>query len=114
MLARQYDKRIDIYEVTSVPNEFGGHTLTNVLLSKSWAKLSTTGLGNKATNMGVTTFENPLLFYVRYRKDLQYQGRTLFLMYRGDKYIIQAVRNVNERNTEVEIFCTKEEPVIYE
>lgn len=114
MIAREYDKRIQIYEVQSIPNDFGGHTLTDVLVASSWAKLSTTGLGNKATNMGITTFENPLLFYVRYRKDITYQGRTLFVMYRGDKYIVQAVRDVNERQREVEIFCTKEEPVSYE
>ena len=114
MLAREYDKQIKVYEVTNVPNEFGGNTIAETLVTTTWAKLITNGLGNKAVNMGITTFENALLFKVRHRLDFTYQGRTLFIMYRGDKYIIKAVRDVNERQREVEIFCTKEEPISYE
>lgn len=114
MLARSYDKRIDVYEVTSVPNEFSGHTTIETLRIETWAKLTTNGLGNKATDMGLTSFENPLLFQVRWRSDVEYEGRTMLVKYRGDSYIIQAVRVINERNREVEIFCARQEPEIYE
>lgn len=112
MISREYNKRISLYEVTLNPNGFGGNTATEELLFTSWAQIITNGVGYKVADLGLQTFENPILFKVRYRNDFQYSGRTLFAMYKGDKYIIQAIRNVNEVNLELEIYCTKEVEVL--
>lgn len=112
MKAREYNKRIDVWEVGQrVSDGFGGWIIGEpVKIASSWAKLVTEGLGRKAYSFGLTEFNDPLLFQVRGRNDLPYNGRNLFLMYRGEKYDIQGIRNENLRNIDTEIFCTKHEP----
>lgn len=107
MLSRQYDKRIQVWETTKVSDGFGGNTVSETLLFQSWAKIETNGVGYKAQDIGLDQFNNPVLFKVRYRNDFQYQGRTLYVLYRNVKYIIQAVRNSDQRNIELDIFCSK-------
>jgi head-tail adaptor len=114
MKARSYDKRIEVWEISTVADGFGGSTVATQKIASSWAKLQTEGLGRKAHNMGLVEFNDPLLFLVRGRNDLPYNGRTLFLMYRNQKYIIQAIKNEDLRDVDTEIFCTKEEPVTIE
>lgn len=112
MKAREYSKRIEVWEVGQRVNDGFGGWITGdpVNISSSWAKLITEGLGRKAHSFGIVEFNDPLLFLVRGRNDLPYNGRNLFLMYRGEKYIIQGVRNENLRDVDTEIFCTKAEP----
>jgi len=116
MKARAYNIRIEVYEVTTVPDGYGGNTTASILISNSWAKL-TEGTGNKATafgfsnklnKSGLTAFKDPVIFRVRKRNDLPYNGRNLYLVYGDNKYIIQGIK---EDQQEVEIFCTKSSPV---
>lgn len=107
MISRQYDKRIEVWGTVTVPDGFGGNLVAEQLQFKSWAKLETTGVGYKAQDFGLDQFNNPLLFKVRYRNDFQYEGRTLYVMYRNEKYIIQGIRNSDQRNIELDIFCSK-------
>lgn len=109
MKSRKYDKRIDVWEVGPVPDGFGGSTVEPLKITSSWANLITEGLGRKAYNLGLQEFNNPLLFEVRGRNDVPYNGRNLYLIYRGEKYIIQAVKNEDLRDIDTQIFCTKEE-----
>jgi len=112
MKAREYSKRIEVWEVGQpVDDGFGGTIIgdpTNI--ANSWSKLVTNGLGRKAYNLGLVEFNDPLLFLVRGRNDLPYNGRNLYLMYRGEKYIIKSVRNDDLRDVDTEIFCIKEDP----
>lgn len=112
MKAREYDKRIEVWEVGQrVSDGFGGWIIGEpVKVTTTWAKLVTEGLGRKAYNLGIIEFNDPLLFLVRGRNDLPYNGRNLYLMYRGEKYIIKSVRNEDLRDVDTEIFCIKEEP----
>lgn len=110
MIARKYDKIIEVWGLTTVEDEYGGSTPIEALAFKAWAKITTNGLGNKAIDMGITQFQDPILFQVRYRPDYEYNGKNLTVRYRNDTYIIQAVRVVNERNREVELFCTRFNP----
>jgi hypothetical protein len=113
MKARNYDKRIEVWEVGQrVSDGFGGWIIGDpVKISSSWAQLVTEGLGRKAHSFGIVEFNDPLLFLVRGRNDLPYNGRNLFLMYRGKKYVIKGIRNENLRDVDTEIFCTKDDPV---
>lgn len=112
MKAREYDKRIEVWEVGQrLPDGFGGFIVGDpIKISSSWAKLVTNGLGRKAYDLGLVEFNDPLLFLVRGRNDLPYNGRNLYLMYRNEKYAIKAVRNEDLRNVDTEIFCVKQEP----
>lgn len=111
MIAREYNKRIDVYETTTVQNEFGGNVVADALLFSSWAKVETNGVGYKATDFGINQFEDPVLFKCRYRNDFHYEGRTLYVIYRNEKYIIKGVRNVGVQNLEMEIYCQRLEKV---
>lgn len=112
MKAREYDKRIEVWEVGQrVSDGFGGWVIGDpVKITATWAKLVTEGLGRKAYNIGLIEFNDPLLFLVRGRNDLPYNGRNLYLMYRNVKYIIKSVRNEDLRDVDTEIFCIREEP----
>ena len=107
MKARAYDKRIGVYEVQPVPDGFSGSTLSPVLISNSWAAVED-GAGKKSIAFGVVEFNDPVLFRVRKRNDLPYNGRNLFLMYKGDKY---SIKGIKENGQEVELFCIKSNPV---
>jgi hypothetical protein len=112
MEARKYDKRIEVWETGhKIADGFGGFTVSPQLITTSWAQIKTDGLGRKAYDIGLVEFNDPLLFLVRGRNDLPYNGRNLFLVYKGQKYIIQSVRNEDLRDVDTEIFCTKEESV---
>lgn len=114
MKARNYDKRIEVWEVGQrEPDGFGGWTIGDpTKITTTWAQLVTEGLGKKAYNLGLIEFNDPLLFLVRGRNDLPYNGRNLYLMYRNVKYIIKSVRNEDLRDVDTEIFCIREEPEI--
>jgi len=109
MIARKYNKRIQLFEVSTQQNEFGGNTPTETLLFSSWCEVVTNGVGYKATDFGIDAFEDPVLFRVRYRNDFKYQGRTLLVKYRNERYVIKAVRNIDVANLETELFCQREE-----
>lgn len=112
MKAREYDKRIEVWEIGQrVSDGFGGWIIGEpVKVTTTWAQLVTEGLGRKAYNLGLIEFNDPLLFLVRGRNDLPYNGRNLYLMYRNVKYIIKSVRNEDLRDVDTEIFCIREEP----
>lgn len=112
MKARDYDKRIEVWETgVPIPDGFGGYSVGSIKISSSWTKVQTEGLGRKAYNMGIVEFNDPILFLVRGRIDLPYNGRNLYIMYRNQKYIIQGIKNADLRDVDTEIFCTKEEQV---
>lgn len=111
MIAREYTKRISFYEVTISDDGYGGTIPSEELLFTSWCKMNNNGLGRKATDLGLTEFKDPLLFQCRFRSDFAYQGKTLFIVYRGERYIIQAVTEIDMHRREVEIFATKQEPI---
>jgi hypothetical protein len=112
MKAREYNVRIEVWEVGQrVSDGFGGWVIGDpVKITTTWSKLETNGLGRKAYNLGLIEFNDPLLFLVRGRNDLPYNGRNLYLMYRNVKYIIKSVRNEDMRDVDTEIFCIREEP----
>lgn len=105
MIAREYNKRITVIEVNTVQNEFGGYETAETELFSSWAKIVTKSAGYKATDFGITDFERPVIFNFRYRNDFQYQGRTLYIEYKGSKYIIKGIRQINEAGIEVEVIA---------
>lgn len=108
MIAREYTKRIDVYNVTVASDGFAGKIASEDLEFSSWAKIETNGVGYKAKDLGLQEFNDPVLFRVRFRKDFDYTGRTMSLYYKSQRYIILAIRNVDEKSLELDIFCSKE------
>jgi SPP1 family predicted phage head-tail adaptor len=112
MLAREYNKRISVYQVESIPDGFGGNTVVKTVLAESWAKLvnQNTSIQQRATGLGITDLYEPLIFKLRYRNDLPYNGRNLYLSYQGEDYVIKSITDNNEFHREIEILCTKTIP----
>jgi len=112
MLAREYNKRIAVYQVESLPDGYGGNTVVKTILAESWAKLvnSSSSLQQRATTLGITDLYEPLLFKLRFRNDLPYNGRNLYLSYQGKEYVIKSITDLNEMHREIEILCTKTIP----
>ena len=91
MRSRAFNKRIEIWETVKASDGFGGNTVTNVLVTSSWAKIDTFKSGNKNntdTDFGTLSTQSGIIITLRKREDLVYNSVTQFVMYRGNKYII--------------------------
>lgn len=108
MIARKYNKRIEILPFITVQNQFAG---TVVGLEEdtfmTWAEIVTNGVGYKVEQFGLQLFENPVMFKCRFRNDLDFNGREMVVKYKGDYYVIKGVKNVDLSTTEVEIYTQK-------
>ena len=87
MRARQFNRKIEIWQTTNVADGFGGSsTPTNELITTSWAAIRTHKDTRRDTDVGVSDYSEKLDITMRYRNDIQYNSVNQFLMYRGVKY----------------------------
>jgi len=111
MRARGYNKRFDLYETTTVTDEFGGFTTETALLNSSWAKIETFNIGSRdsnSTDFGVLDVNNALKITTRKRNDITYNSDTQYIVYRGDKYIINTSPiNVNFEDNIIQFIVVK-------
>lgn len=112
MLAREYNKRIEVLEYTETPDGFGGNIVSSTSLGLSWAKLDnrSTSISQRSTALGLTELIEPLIFKIRFRNDLTYEGRTRSLIYNGNEYVIQSITDVDMFHRELEIVCSRKSP----
>lgn len=113
MIARKYNKVVEIWQTENVPDGYGGNTINETLITKSWANITTastnTGGSKRADILGITDPTNTIFIRLRLRNDITYNAINQFIMYRGFKYIIQNnPTQVDFMNTEVEIIATRE------
>lgn len=103
MISRAYNKRIEIWGTTLVPDGFGGNYTENELITKSWARIeSSQKSARRLTELGINDATKAAIFYVRYRNDHQYTIND-FIKYKGKDYTIQTVTEVNLQETEIEL-----------
>lgn len=107
MLARQYNRKIEIWRKDFVTDEFGGLIETNVLVKSIWAKV-TTNAGNKFVNFGIQDFKNPVIFAVRGRKNDIVYDENYHVEYKGIKYFIKGMQNVGIEYMENLIYTDSE------
>lgn len=106
MRSRHYDRRIDVYQVSSQNDGYGGHTMTENLLFSTWAKIET--MNNKMLiDYGLTEDVMGVMFKVRHRNDYTYNANNMHVVYRGDKYVIKSIENVDFKDVDTIIVCTK-------
>ena len=113
MKAREYDKVIEIWQTTEVADGYGGMTITDELIARSWAKVSSVSNNSRyvgrLTDLGVTDPSNAIIVRLRKRNDLTYNAINQYLKYRGVKYIIQNdPANIDFSDVDIEIIATKE------
>ena len=113
MRAKRYNKRIEIWQVTKTPDGYGGETVTDELITKSWCSIKTASTNKsnstRAESLGITDPTNTIFISTRLRNDITYNAINQYIVYNGFKYIIQnEPTSVDFTNTEVEIIATRE------
>lgn len=111
MIARDYNKRISVYQYEDQPDGYGGNTVIKTVLLDTWAKLvnSSSQVQQRATTLGITDLYEPLVFKLR-ATTIPYNGRNLSLSYQGEDYVIKSITDVDQFHREMEILCTKTIP----
>ncbi len=87
MRARAFNKRIEVWQTVRVDDGFGGNTLTDNIITTTWAKLETLD-STEITTLGLDYTKSSLLVTVRKRKDFIYNSKTIYIKYKGNKYTI--------------------------
>ncbi len=110
MRSRKLSKRIEIWQTSNVSDGFGGNTVAETLIARSWAEIITLNDTNRSTDIGITSATNTIKIRLRKRNDLTYNSINQFIKYRGAKYIIKNQPfNVGFRDDTIEIIAVKEE-----
>lgn len=104
-LSRKYNKRVEIWRPTLVPDGFGGHVPGAPALDKTVWMAVLTNVGKRATDAGITEPLDTVRFELRYREGIDIEDT--FFVYKGVKYVLQSVNNLNEMNEELICYGTK-------
>ena len=113
MISRKYTKVIEFWQTQEVADTYGGYTISEQIITKSWCNIKTVSSSSKTsqtlTDLGINDPYNSIIISLRYRNDITYNAINQFIKYRGEKYVIQnAPTNINLENTEVEIIAVKQ------
>lgn len=103
MLARRYDRKIEIYIKTFVSDGFGGQLPSEELLKKVWSSIKTSA-GNKFINFGIQDFKNPVIFSIRGKKNGIVFQENMFVKYQGKEYYIKGIENLGVENMETNLY----------
>lgn len=104
MLARHYDRKIEIYLKTFVDDGFGGQLASQVLMKKVWSSIKTK-VGTKFVNFGIQDFKNPVIFSIRDKKNKIVFQENLFVIYQGKEFYIKGIEHLGFENMELNLYC---------
>lgn len=105
MIARTYTKKVEIWGVTSVSDGYGGFTTEQTLLKKKWVCIETK---NSVRNTDTGQLQNELTTIFCFRgKDFTLDIASNFIIYKGFKYIIDRVENVDLIDIDLKAYCTQ-------
>lgn len=109
--ARNFNKVIEFWQTTNVSDGFGGNTVSDVLITSSFANVMT--LGNKngynSDNFGVIYKSNAIVIQLRKRNDITYNALNQFIKYRGVRYIVKnEPTNIDFNDSYIQIIAVKE------
>lgn len=105
MKARSYTTKIGIYNITEVPDGFGGYVQAPELVRKVWASKETTGAGYKFQQFGLNQVKSPVIFRVRGKKTLVNFNDDTFVEYKGKRYEIKGIDDVDLNAMEYDLYC---------
>lgn len=110
MRSRALNKRIDIYQITNIVDDFGGSAITETLLNTSWADVKHININSPlSTELGVLDASDTVVIKLRKRNDLVIDLQTMYVLYRGDKYFIKSYpTNVNFEDSMIQFIAKRE------
>lgn len=105
MKARKYTKKVEIWGATEVPDEYGGFTVENALLSKRWTFIQTKNSVRNTDDGQIENFQT-IIFCFRGR-NLELDNAINYIIYKGLKYVIDTIENVNLIDIDLKVYCTQ-------
>lgn len=110
MSARRFRKRIEVWQTLEVADGYGGFTVSEQLITTTWADLKTIDSKKQNTDFGVNTNQLAVMCTVRKRNDFYYNTLNQFIKYAGNKYtIISFPENKNFDNSFITFIAVKED-----
>lgn len=103
MLARHYDRKINIYVKTFVSDGYGGQIPSDELVKSIYAKVITNA-GNKFVNFGIQDFKNPVIFSVRGKKNGFEYSENHFVKYKGKEFYIKGIQDYSLEEQEISLY----------
>ena len=106
MQSRKYTKLIEIWKTTTVPDSYGGNTVTDELDFVMWANV-TAKQSSRLNENGQNDNFVSTVFTVRNNPNLAISIKTNFIKYNGLIYNIDSILNIDLDNIDVEIQATQ-------
>ncbi len=106
MIARKYDRIIEMWITTTVSDGYGGNTVTTELDYTLWANV-TTKQSSRTNENGQNDNFVQLVFTVRNNANLNISIKDNFIKYNNVIYNIDSVLNVDLDNIDIEIQATQ-------
>ena len=105
MIARKYDKRIELFTLTTLDDGFGGFTVYPTSTGKKWGRIETK-VSIRSVDNG--TIENYQTIVISFRgKGLNLNVKTDYIMYKSKKYVINKVDNLDLTGIDLTAYCTE-------
>jgi SPP1 family predicted phage head-tail adaptor len=106
MIARKYDRIIEMWITTTVSDGFGGNTVTTTLDYTLWANVTTNNASRTNENGQNDNFVQ-VVFTVRNNPNLNISIKDNFIKYNNVIYNIDSVLNIDLDNIDIEIQATQ-------
>ena len=110
MNSPRYNTLIDVYKNEAVPDGFGGYTNAETFIKSIWAQVvtstgTTARTGYRFESFGISDFKNPVIFTIRgYKNQIEFTENH-FIKYKGTKYFIKGIENLNLEGISLNLFC---------
>jgi len=108
MEARKYTKKIQFWKTTTVPDGYGGNTVTAELDFTAWANVTAKRSFRENENGQNDNFVKTI-FTIRNRTNLELSIKDNFIKYNNLIYDIESILNIDLDNIDVEIQATQRE-----
>ena len=110
----QFNKRIEIWQITDVSDGYGGNTVDDVLITSSWASIKTMGINSRyskiSSSEGVGSSSSGIVIQTRRRNDITINNINQFIVYSGVKYTIQSMPiDVDFKHNLIEFIAVRQE-----
>jgi head-tail adaptor len=106
MISRKYDKYIEIWKTTTVPDGYGGNVVTDELDYSIWANV-TAKTSNRLNENGQNDNFVQTTFTVRNRVNIQLSIKDNFIKYNDIIYNIDSILNIDLDNIDIQIQATQ-------
>ena len=103
MIARKYNRKIQIWKTESVPDGYGGNISSEVLIGSYWSEVSQNSAFRDNQN-GTSDIKNNWSFKIRSSDKITPDNiDNLFIEYRNRKYVVNDIRYNDELFRETNI-----------